>query len=197
MLALALNVLMATAVLGECRRKRCGGGSVVPSPSVPAPPATPAPPPTQQLCTITRKMGCKQRCPPGWRLVRISDFGCCKNFWSCGGNRKTCRKQFYADSCHSGRRRTEGEDFDAYIGEADDTEDGFPFEEEEDTGFWEHFSPRGAVAKPSAPAVDGLADRLLDAEIRTADGASEGERVPPEAEFLSTSEESPEAEIKA
>merc|ERR1711879_867903 len=98
---------------------------------------------------------------------------------------KDMRKEFYADSCRSGRRRTEGEDSDAHIGE------------EGDDGFWEHFSPQGAVAKPSAPSVDGLADRLLDAEIRTTDSASEGERVPPEAEFLSASEESPEAEIKA
>jgi hypothetical protein len=43
----------------------------------------------------TRKMDCKQGCPGGWRHYSTSDHGCCKSFWSCGGNQKHCETWTY------------------------------------------------------------------------------------------------------
>jgi len=54
---------------------------------------------SQQSCRTktrhTRKMDCKQGCPGGWRHYSTSDHGCCKSFWSCGGNKKHCEHYSY------------------------------------------------------------------------------------------------------
>merc|ERR1712117_744416 len=54
---------------------------------------------TQTYCRTktrhTRKMDCKQGCPGVWRHYSTSDHGCCKSFWSCGGNQKHCETWTY------------------------------------------------------------------------------------------------------
>jgi len=47
-------------------------------------------------CWDLKKMNCKQGCPGGWEHFLTTDHGCCKSFWSCGGNRKNCRRY----KCH-------------------------------------------------------------------------------------------------
>jgi len=40
-----------------------------------------------------RHMNCKANCPNGFHHFATSDKGCCKHLFSCGGNRKWCRKK--------------------------------------------------------------------------------------------------------
>jgi len=133
-------------------------------------------PPTQwgtvYECTKTTKMSCKQDCPTFWEHTGSSDFGCCSSWSSCGGYRKTCTltyRDFYCD-----RRRSEAE-----IEEAD--LDEFMSTLEMVDGQW--------VKLSSPRADDGVADRLHEAGLFESDGTFEVEQVPPEAEFMSTSDD--------
>jgi len=56
-------------------------------------------------------MDCKESCPAGheWKHVSTHSHGCCASFWSCGGNRKDCQRDFPCDGPNGwrGRRRSE------------------------------------------------------------------------------------------
>merc|ERR1719195_984271 len=105
---------------------------------------------TVEVCTKTMKMSCKQDCPTFWEHVGTSDFGCCVNWMSCGGYRKTCELTYRAYYCD--RRRSEAEPFE----EAD--LDEFMSTLEMVDGEWVQLS--------SPRADDGVAQRFLDAGLR-------------------------------
>lgn len=98
------------------------------------------------MCRTEKKMGCKQGCPRGWEHIRTSDYGCCKNWGSCGGNRKTCRGDV---EC---RRRFEDAD-------ADVTVEVLPQAEED--GHWVLLSGQ----EEDDVTRSDLSDRLSQAEL--------------------------------
>jgi len=55
----------------------------------------PTPSPTKHCAwsSWVKKMDCKQACPNGWKTMDYrTDHGCCSSIWSCGGNRRECKK---------------------------------------------------------------------------------------------------------
>lgn len=125
-------------------------------------------------CSKTVKMGCKRNCPPGWEHIGTSNYGCCENFWSCFGNRKTCKLEYWSYSHECSRRRSEDES----IEEADDLIEFMSSLEKVD-GHW---------VQLTSPRTDGVAGRFLEAGLRESEDI-EVESASPEPEFMSTSQE--------
>jgi len=98
------------------------------------------------ICRKTKKMNCKQGCPRGWKHIETSDYGCCKNWGSCGGNRKTCQGDV---EC---RRRFEDAD-------ADVTFEVLP--QAQDDGHWVLLSGQ----KEDNVTRSDISDRLSQAEL--------------------------------
>lgn len=102
-----------------------------------------------KLCRSEKKMNCKEGCESGWKHVSTSDHGCCKNFLSCGGNRKTCQID---EPC---RRRTEEADNVRMLGS------GLEAEEAKN---WVELTPaQHALMAPVETPAGRLAERLSQA----------------------------------